>query len=67
MTRMIELSYKTYTDTEVTLIAECNQYDNYARRTQQLSRSYFTFPITMTDEEIITSIQNNEYSIYFQY
>jgi hypothetical protein len=65
MTRMIELFEKTYTDTEVTLIAECNEYDNYSRRTEQLSRSYFTFPISMTDEEIITYLENNEYSIYF--
>ena len=65
MTKIIELCEKTYTETEVTLIAECNEYNDYARKVKQYSRSYFTFPITMTDEEIKTSLQNNEYSIYF--
>lgn len=72
MTTTIELFDKTYTggtgfldSTEVTLIAECNQYDDYGKLTRQFSRSPFTFPSSMTDEQIIASLRNNEYSGFF--
>jgi len=64
-TRTIELVEKVISETEVTLIAECNEYDENQNVTNHLSRSEFTFPIEMTDSEIISSLQTNEYSIYF--
>lgn len=66
MDKRIELFEKgVFDDNMTSLIAECNVYDENGVRTKQLSRSPFIFPNTMTDEEIITSIQANEYSIYF--
>ena len=64
-TRIIELFEKQVVDVNINLIAECNEYDESGVRIQQLSRSPFTFPSTMTDDEIKSSIQINEYSIYF--
>jgi hypothetical protein len=64
--RVIELFEKSVFDDNMTsLIAECNMYDENNILIQQLSRSPFIFPNTMSDEEIITAIQTNEYSIYF--
>jgi len=63
-TRVIELVEKQTVDGNINLIAECNDYEN-GERTQQLSRSPFTFTSTMTDDEIKLSIQSNQYSIYF--
>lgn len=62
--RIIELFEKQVVDGLIYLIAECNEYDGVVR-TQQLSRSPFVFPDTMTDEEIINTIKANEYKIYF--
>ena len=65
MEKRIELFEKyAIDDTTISLIAECNVYDNN-NRIEQLSRSPFSFPNTMSDEEIIISIQTNEYNIYF--
>ena len=66
MNTKIELFEKAVFDDNMTsLIAECNMYDDNNVMIKQLSRSPFIFPNTMSDEEIITSIQTNEYSIYF--
>ena len=63
--KLIELKEKQIGETEITLIAECNLYNSDNVLIQQLSRSPFTFSSSMTDEEIILYLQNNEYSIYF--
>jgi hypothetical protein len=64
--RVIELFEKSVFDDNMTsVIAECNMYDENNILIQQLSRSPFIFPNTMSDAEIITTIQTNEYSIYF--
>ncbi len=66
MNKVIELFEKSAFDDNMTsLIAECNIYDENNVLIKQLSRSPFIFPNTMTDAEIIDSIQTNEYSIYF--
>ena len=66
MNTKIELFEKAVFDDNMTsLIAECNMYDDNNVMIKQLSRSPFIFPNTMSDEEIINSIQTNEYSIYF--
>jgi hypothetical protein len=62
--RIIELVEKSIVDGQVYLIAECNDYQGDIQ-VKQLSRSPFVFPDTMTDQEIIDSIQQNEYKIYF--
>jgi len=62
--RVIELFEKQVSDGIVSVIAECNEYLDGVR-VNQLSRSPFTFPDTMTDQEIIDSIAANEYKIYF--
>lgn len=61
----IELFEKNVVDGSIHLIAECNVYDENNNMIRQNSRSPFVFPETMTDQEIIDSIQVNEYSIYF--
>jgi hypothetical protein len=61
----IELKEKTTIDSEIHLIAECNVYNENNEMIRQCSRSPFVFPDTMTDAEIIESLQTNEYSIYF--
>jgi hypothetical protein len=61
----IELKEKTTIDSEIHLIAECNVYNENNEMIRQCSRSPFVFPDTMTDAEIIESLQLNEYSIYF--
>ena len=66
MIKKIELFEKqAIDDNSISLIAECNMYNDDLILINQFSRSLFVFPNTMTDEEIITSIQENEYSIYF--
>jgi hypothetical protein len=61
----IELKEKTTIESEIHLIAECNVYNENNEMIRQNSRSPFVFPDTMTDAEIIESLQTNEYSIYF--
>lgn len=63
ITTKIELFDKVVNETTISVIAECNRYENEIF-VAQLSRSPFILPI-MTDEEIITHLQNNEYKIYF--
>ena len=58
--RTIELFEKEYKEGMVYLIAECNEYKDGVM-TKQLSRSPFIFPDSMTDQEIIDSIAQNEY------
>lgn len=66
MNKVIELFEKSvFDDNMIFVIAECNVYDENNIRINQLSRSPFIFPNTMGDEEIINSIQTNEYKIYF--
>lgn len=60
----IELFEKTSDDVNQYLIAECNKYQD-GIRIAQYSRSPFVFPIEWTDDMIIESIRQNEYSIYF--
>jgi len=60
---MIELKEKQIVNGEIHLIAEYNVYDG-DKVVQQLSRSPFVYPDTMTDEEIIADIQANYYYIY---
>lgn len=63
MNKVIELSEKVINGDTQTLIAECNGYVDGILKIQ-FSRSRFTFPDTMTDQEIIDSLWLNEYSIY---
>lgn len=66
MNKVIELFEKSvFDDNMISVIAECNVYNENGIRINQLSRSPFIFPNTMSDTEIINSIQTNEYSIYF--
>jgi hypothetical protein len=65
MEKIIELFNKTADGNgNVNLIAECNGYVDGVLK-MQFSRSPFTYPDTMTDQEIIDSLRANEYSIYF--
>jgi hypothetical protein len=45
------------------IIAECNGYVD-GERVTQFSRSPFTFSISLTIEEMITHLWENQYSIY---
>lgn len=64
--RIIELKEKQVLEGSIHLIAECNEYDENGKLVNQLSRSPFVIINTeWTDEEIINSIQSNEYQIYF--
>lgn len=60
---MLELKEKQTIDNEIHLIAEYNIYDG-DKLVQQLSRSPFVYPNTMTDEEIKADIMTNYYYIY---
>lgn len=60
---MLELKDKQVIGEEVHLIAEYNIYKD-GKLVQQLSRSPFTYPATMTDEEISADIMANYYYIY---
>lgn len=59
----IELKDKISADGFINLIAECNKYEG-EELVKQFSRSPFVFPDTMTDQDIIDSLSQNEYSIY---
>jgi len=50
-------------DDTVSMIAECNGYVDGVR-VMQFSRSPFTFANTLSDEEIITFLWENQYSRY---
>ena len=64
--RLIELVEKQVDENgNISLLAECNEYDETGVRVQQLSRSPFTYPGTMTDQDIIDTLKVNEYKIYF--
>lgn len=63
MNKIIELFEKVDTGTTLELIAECNGYID-GIRVVQLSRSSFTFPNELTDQEIINYLWDNQYSIY---
>jgi hypothetical protein len=63
MNKIIELVEKVDTGTTFQLIAECNGYENGVR-VIQFSRSPFVFSNQLTDQEIIDSLWENEYSIY---
>lgn len=63
MTKTIELKEKVDNGVTVSLIAECNGYVNDVL-VKQFSRSPFTFSNELTDQEIIDSLWQNEYSIY---
>lgn len=64
MIKLIELFDKVDNgDGTQSLIAECNGYVDGVR-VIQFSRSPFTFPSSMTDEEIINHLWENEYKIY---
>lgn len=66
MNRVIELVEKQIDSLgNISLIAECNEYDDNGIRKQQLSRSPFIYPNTMTDQDIIDVLKVNEYKIYF--
>jgi len=66
LTRKIELFEINYVEDRIELIAECNEYDENDNRTQQLSRSPFIFPATMTLEEIEAAIKIGDYAWYFE-
>lgn len=65
MVKKVEIVEKTVLETTVKLIVECNGYDENEKLVIQFSRSPFVFSNELTDEEIIQSISENEYSIYF--
>lgn len=60
---MLELKEKEIIGNEIHLIAEYNLYQG-DRIIQQLSRSPFVYPDTMTNEEISEDIIANYYYIY---
>lgn len=65
MIKIIELVEKVNNgDGTLSLIAECNAYDNDIL-VIQFSRSPFTFADTMTDQDIIDYLIANDYSLYF--
>ncbi len=64
MVKLIELVEKVDNgDGTQSLIAECNGYGGDVQ-VMQFSRSPFTFPTSMTDQEIINHLWENEYKIY---
>lgn len=64
MVKLIELVEKIDNgDGTQSLIAECNGYGD-GERVIQFSRSPFTFSSSMTDQEIINHLWDNEYKIY---
>lgn len=52
-------------DGTISMIAEAAEYFDDMRFSHHNSRSPFTFPDTMTDQEIIDHLIANEYSIYY--
>lgn len=65
MTKLIILVEKQIDVETVSLIAELNICDENNKILKQLSRSPFIFPNTMSDEEIIQELTNNQYKNYF--
>ena len=65
LTRKITLEEINYVDDRVELMADLSDYDENGNRTQQLSRSPFIFPATMTLEEIEAAIKLGDYAWYF--
>ena len=64
--RLVEIVHTEIVNDEYHMIIECNEYSYEGNKlVNQLSRSPFRFPTTMTDLEIIDSVKNNEYLIYF--
>lgn len=66
MTKTIDLVDKQVGETAITLIAECNMYNEEGKLVQQLSRTKFEFGLEETDETIIEFLKQNQYSIYFE-
>lgn len=64
MVTNIEIVEKVVKEMTIELIIECNKYENGVR-VEQCSRSPFVFSKELTDEEIIQSVKDNEYKIYF--
>lgn len=62
---MLELKEKQTIANEIHVIGEYNIYHDGVL-VQQLSRSLFIYPDTMTDEEIKADILANYYNIYSQ-
>lgn len=60
---MLELKEKQIVGNEIHIIGEYNIYKD-GKLIQQLSRSLFKYPDTMTDEEIASDIMTNYYYIY---
>lgn len=60
---MLELKEKQTIGNEIHVIGEYNVYDG-DQVVQQLSRSLFVYPDTMTDEDIKADIMANYYYIY---
>jgi len=48
------------------IIAECNIRDENGSLLRQCSRSPFSFPLGTSDEDIIASLELNQYKIYFE-
>jgi len=65
MDKIIELVDKTDTGVQINLIAELNVYE-LGVQVGQWSRSPFSFPSGMPDQDIIDSIQQNQYAHYFE-
>ena len=64
MVTNIEIVEKVVKEMTVEVMVECNRYLN-GILVEQCSRSPFVFSNELTDEEIIQSIRDNEYKIYF--
>ena len=65
MDKIIELVNKTDNGVQIDLIAELNIYE-LGVHVAQWSRSPFSFPSGMPDQDIIDSIQQNQYAHYFE-
>jgi hypothetical protein len=65
MDKLIELVEKTDNGVQINLIAELNIYE-LGILVAQWSRSPFSFPSGMPDQDIIDSIQQNQYAHYFE-
>ena len=65
MDKLIELVEKTDNGVQINLIAELNIYE-LGVWVAQWSRSPFSFPSGMPDQDIIDSIQQNQYAHYFE-
>ena len=65
MTKTILLEEKVANDGgTISLIAALAVYDENGRFTHHMCRSPFTFPDTMTDQEIIDYLWANDYAKY---